>query len=532
MDTLIPEPKPSASTVPVGHSRRSVLRMAGGAALAVGAAPLVQACGDDEPAEAGQSDLLVIAHAQGIPTLDPDLTAADVPHSVIMEVCEPLLDFDPATKELRPRLAESWEYVDELTLEVRLRQGVTFSNGEPCNAEAVKFSLDRTKDPATQSVNTIFGNVDSVEVVDEYTCRWRLTQPEALLTQFLSVWPILPPQYTTEDPRRLATALVGTGPYKVKEFRAGYEVRLERNEDYWGTKPAYREVSYRTIDSAETQLSSLLSGEIHIAADLLPHQTQGLNADQVHVISKPKMLMAYVMLDARGRTDPGGPMTDKRVRQALNQAVDIDAIIENLLLGYGTRIGSIAHPAQFGYDESVTPWPYDPDNARRLLAEAGYGDGLELRMISQTAGITAQAEAAQAIQRDLAEVGVNVTLETMTDPTAVGQVVRAGEAGPMFQFGNAARGIFDVAAGLSSFTSESPFSYFDNADFMALYQEQATTLDPEQRKGVLSELQHLLHEEAPVLFQWAVHAIWAVSNQVDWPGYEGRYSRLYTAKPA
>ncbi|MPZ28332.1 MAG: hypothetical protein GEV12_18445 [Micromonosporaceae bacterium] len=525
----------SSHQAPTQHNRRTFLRLAGGGALAAGALPLLQACGDDadDSGGASQSDLLIIAHAQGIPTLDPDLTAADVPHSVIMEVCEPLLDFDPASRQLQPRLAEEWSYVDDLTLELKLKSGVTFSNGEPFNAEAVKFSLDRTQDPATKSVNTIFANVDSVQVVDELTVRWHLAQPEALLTQYLSVWPILPPQYTTEDPGRLATALVGTGPYKVKTFSAGYEVLLERNETYWGTAPAYREVSYRTIDSAETQMSALLSGEVQIAADLLPQQAQSLESNEtVQIVSKPKLLLAYVTMDSRGRTDPDGPLTDKRVRQAINQAVDVDSIIDNLLLGYGTRIGSIAHPAQFGFDESVAPWPYDPSTAQRLLAEAGYADGFELRMISQTAGITAQAEAAQAIQRDLEAVGLQVSLETMTDPTAVGQVVRGGEAGPLFQFGNAARGIFDVGAGLSSFTSDSPFSYFDNPEFMTLYQEQAVTLDPDRRQVILGDLQRLLHEEAPVLFQWAVHAIWAVSDQVSWPGHEGRYSRLYTAKPA
>ena len=102
----------------------------------------------------------------------------------------------------------------------------------------------------------------------------------------------------------------------------------------------------------------------------------------------------------------------------------------------------------------------------------------------------------------------------------------------MFQFGNAARGIFDVGAGLSSFTSESQFSYFDSPEFMELYQAQASSLDPDERARILGDIQRLLHEEAPVLFQWVVHAIWAVSDEVNYSGHEGRYQRLYTAEPA
>jgi peptide/nickel transport system substrate-binding protein len=515
-------------------TRRNLLRLAGASALTVGALPLLQACGDDDvpTGPTSQSDKIIIANAQGIPTLDPDLTASDIPASVIMEICEPLIDFDPERRELTPRLAESWTFVDPTTLELKLRRNVTFSNGEPFDSEAVTFTFARTANPETKSVNAAFGNVESVEAIDSHTVHLKLKAPDALLTQLLSTYAMLPPKHTVQAGPELATTLVGTGPYKLKTFSAGYEVVLERNETYWGTKPAYKEATYRTIESAETQLSALASGQIHIAAGLLPQQAKSLASNpDIAILSMPKMLMAYITLDAAGRSAADSPMKNKLVRQALNHAVDIDSIIKNILLGYGTRIGSIAHPSQFGYDENVKPYEYDPDRAKRLLSQAGYPDGFEARMISQTAGIVAQAEAAQAVARDLEEVGIKVTLQTMTDPAAVGQVVRGGQAGPMFQFGNAARGVFDVGAGLSSFQTGNAFSYFENAKFMELYREQATATDPEERKQVLSELQELLHDEAPVLFQWAVHAIWALSTEVNWPGHPGRYARLYTAKP-
>ncbi len=514
-------------------SRRSLLRMAGASALAVGALPLLQACGDDAPTgPTSQSERIIIANAQGRPTLEPDLTASDIPQSVIMEICEPLIDFDPSSRELIPRLAESWAYIDQTTLELKLRQNVTFSNGEAFDAESVKFTFGRTADPETKSVNTVFGNIESVEVVDAHTVRLLLKAPDALLTQLLTTYPMLPPAYTAQAGADLATALVGTGPYKVKTFSAGYEVVLDRNETDGGDTAAYREAVYRTIESSETQLSALTSGQIHIAAGLLPQQAKSIdNTPKIKIVSMPKMLLAYIALDAAGRSAADSPMTKKLVRQALNHAVDIDSIIDNILLGYGTRIGSVAHPAQFGFDPDVKPYEFNPDRARDLLAQAGYPNGFEARMISQTAGIVAQAEAAQAVARDLERVGVRVTLETMTDPSAVGQVVRGGEAGPMFQFGNAARGVFDVGAGLSSFQTGNAFSYFANEEFMRLYREQQTNTDPQARQQTLSELQQLLHDEAPVLFQWAVHAIWAVATEVNWAGEPGRYSRLYKAKP-
>lgn len=517
------------------RTRRDVLRLAGGAALALGGLPLLQACGSGGKGPAATSaEKIVIAHDQAIPTLDPDLTAADVPHSAIMEICEPLIDYDATKQQLVPRLALSWQFVDDTTFEVKLRDNVTFSNGEKFTADAVKFTIERSLDPATKSLQASkLKGIQGVEVVDPLTARFHLSGPNALLPQYLATYAILPPQYTAANGDKLATALIGTGPYKVAKFQTGYGVDLIRNDTYWGTKAAYRTASYRTITSAETQLSALLSGEIQIAASLLPQQAKSLGGNKnIKVLSKPRLLLAYITLDQAGRSAADSPMTKKLVRQALNQAVDVDSIIKNILLGYGTRIASVAHPAQYGFDASIAPYSYDPNAAKQLLAQAGYPDGLDLRMISQTANIVGQADAAQAVQQDLAKIGVKVTLQTMTDPTAVGQVVRGGQAGPMVQFGNAASGVFDVAAGWSSFTTSSAFSYFHNAQFDQMYNQQSTILDPDQRKALLSTAQKLLHEEAPALFQWAVHGVWGIAAGVDWPGYSGREDRIYTARPA
>jgi peptide/nickel transport system substrate-binding protein len=477
----------------------------------------------------------VIATIQSIPTLDPDKTAADTTRSVILAIYDSLLDYDIGKHQLVPRLATSWTSSDDMTLEFKLRAGVKFSNGEALDANAVKFSLDRVKDPNTKSLQTtIFNNVVGVEVIDPLTARWHLKQPDPLLLQYLVTWPILPPQFTAQAGDKMATAPIGSGPYKVKNFQQGYGVDLVRNDSYWGPKPAFQYASYRTIESAETQLASLLSGEVHIASDLDPRQANGIVGNKkVKVISKPKLLQALITLDQVGRTDANSPMKDVRVRQALNQAVNVDGIIKDILLGNGTRIAAGAHPAQFGFDASVRPWPFDPANAKKLLAAAGYGGGFEARMISQNAGIVAQSDTAQAVQRDLAAVGIKVSLFNMTDPTAVGQLVRSGKAGPMIQFGNAAAGVFDAGAAYSFiFRCGNAFSYYCNKDFDSLFLQQSSTLDQNKRKDLLSQMQKMIREDAGALFEWAVHGIWGVSSQVNWPAYEGRDDKLYTAKPA
>jgi peptide/nickel transport system substrate-binding protein len=518
------------------QTRRGFIRLTGGAMLAAGGLPILEACGSSSSSSGKATGLqtVIIANNQPIPGLDPDQTAADVPFSAIMEICEPLLDYDTTTRQIIPRLATSYSFVDAKTLEVKLRSGVKFSNGEPLTAAAVEFTINRTLSPATKSLQSfLLTGVQGVEVIDDLTARFHLSAPNVLLPQYLTIYPILPPKYTAANNEKLATALVGTGPYKLASFQSGYQVSLTRNPTYWGTQAGYPKAGYRYIESSETQVSALLSGQIQIAANILPQQAKSLTGNSaIRIESKPVLLLAYVTLDAAGRTAKHGPMTNKLVRQALNMGANIEGIIKDVLLGYGSPIGTIAHPAQFGFDSSIKPYAYDPRGAKQLLAQAGYADGLNLRMISQTADITGQPEAAQAIQQNLAQIGVNLTLQTMTDPSAVGATVMGGTAGPMVQFGNAAGGVFDVAATWESFLTGNPFSYFANPTFMQMYNQQLGTIDPDQRKPILASMQQLLHEEAPALFQWAVDGIWGVSSGVDWPGYPGRADRLYTAKPA
>ena len=225
------------------QTRRGFIRLTGGAMLAAGGLPILEACSSSSSSSGKATGLqtVIIANNQPIPGLDPDQTAADVPFSAIMEICEPLLDYDTTTRQIIPRLATSYSFVDAKTLEVKLRSGVKFSNGEPLTAAAVEFTVNRTLSPATKSLQSfLLTGVQGVEVIDDLTARFHLSAPNVLLPQYLTIYPILPPKYTAANNEKLATALVGTGPYKLASFQSGYQVSLIRNPSYWGTRPAIR----------------------------------------------------------------------------------------------------------------------------------------------------------------------------------------------------------------------------------------------------------------------------------------------------
>jgi peptide/nickel transport system substrate-binding protein len=516
-----------------GISRRGLLKgaaaMTAFAALPRWASPLV------EDAQGATASKVVIAKIQDIPTLDSDKTASDAPRSAILAIYDTLVDYDIDKKIIVPRAALKVSIIGGKQLVFHLRKGIKFTNGEPLDANAVQASFQRTKDPATASLQaSLFANVDSVEVIDKYTSAWHLKGVDAILLQRLASWPIMPAKYIAEHGDRIADQPVGSGPYKFKSWQRGYELTLERNEAYWGPKPAYKQIGYRTIATPEAQLSALLAGQIQIAADLTPQLAGTLKkSKRAHMITKPRLLQALVLVDQAGRTDPKGPMTDVRVRRALNMGVDVDGIIKNTLQGNGTRIAGGANPLQFGFDPKIKPYKYDPNGAKQLLSAAGYGDGLELRMISQNAGITAQQQTAEAVQAQLAQIGVKVSLEPIADPAAVGALVRSGKAGPMIQFGNGAAGVFDVGASYAFiFRTGNAFSYYSNPTFDSLYLKQTGTYNKGTRQKILSQMQQILHDDAAALFEWAVHGIWGVSNSVQWPAYSGVNDRLETAKPA
>lgn len=477
---------------------------------------------------------LTIAHTEAIPTLDPDLTIADTTRSAIMEIYDSLVDYDETTRQLVPRLATSWTVVDNNTLDFTLRPGVKFTNGEPVDANAVVYTFNRTMNPATKSLQTTsLSTVESVTATGNSTVRFKLSQPDPLLLQYLVTYPILPPQYTSRVGGQIGTVPIGSGPYKLDQFQNGVGVTLVANANYWGQKPAYKYAAYRTLASSQAQLSSLLSGQVQIAANILPTQARSLEGNpNVKVVTKPTLLLALICLDSKGRTDPHGPMTNRLVRQALNQAVDIDAIIKDVLLGYGTHNAAAANPLQFGFDETLEPWPYDPRAAKQLLDAAGYKNGLKLSMISQNADITDQALTAQSVAGYLAKVGIDVTLDTMTDPDAVGARVMSGNAGPMFQLGNSSGSVYDVGAAYSFiFQCGNPFSYYCEPVFQSLYNKQAGMLNNAERKPILQQLQRQIKASSAALFEWAVNGIWGVNAGVNYPGYGGMLSKLYTATP-
>jgi peptide/nickel transport system substrate-binding protein len=309
-----------------------------------------------------------------------------------------------------PGLALSWTIVNTATLEFELRDDVIFHNGEPFTAESVKFSVERMLAEEEAPNQGKFTAIDSVEIVDDNTVQLKLNRPDGtLLDSLTSRLAMLPPSYFAEvGAEGFAKAPIGTGPFSFVEWLPDDRITLVANEDYWqgsykGT-PQVDIVVFRPIPEAATRMAELQAGGVHMIQDVLPDQMDDLEEAGLTVIVNEAFQLQYVFFVT---DDESAPTHDIRVRQALNYAVDVEAIIENLLAGLGTHIASPIGPGYLGYNPEVEPYPYDPEKAMALLAEAGYADGFATALDTTTAGHT---DVIDAVAGYLSEVSVDATI--------------------------------------------------------------------------------------------------------------------------
>ncbi|PZN13078.1 MAG: peptide ABC transporter substrate-binding protein [Bacillota bacterium] len=327
----------------------------------------------------GGDTLVVGLRADRIVSLDPAAYRDRDTETVIRNIFDGLVTRTPDGKVV-PEIAESWEQPDPTTYVFKLRRGVKFHNGEDLTADDVVFTFERilAEDGLDGQPSPRKGLVEplqSVEKVDDYTVRMKLAQPSQAFLQLLVHTQIVPKDYVEEvGSAGLAEKPVGAGPFRFVSGTLDGEIVLERFEDYYGGSPELppvgpaklRRVVFRMMPEPVTRIAALKAGEVHIIQEVPPDQVEQLRGDpgiQVKVTQGTRLYM--IELNNQKLADP-------RVRQALNYAVDWDAILKELYRGHAHRVATALLPSGFGYNPDLKPYPYDPDKARELLRQAGY----------------------------------------------------------------------------------------------------------------------------------------------------------------
>lgn len=508
-----------------GLERRTFLRLGGLATATVAFPGLLTACGGDSASST--PGLLRVSQPDAVTTLDPQKQGSMIDMSVLSNIFDFLTRRDDDGK-LVGGLAEKWTSVDDTTWRFTLRKGVTFHNGEPFDADAAKFSIDRLLDPATKSPIVELEYVTAVEVVDDATLDILTSKPDPLIPAKVSLFGgvMVPPKYIQENgDDHFAENPVGTGAFTFVSFERDSEVALKANKDYYLGAPAIDELQFRPIPNPSTAMSSLQAGEIEMVTGVTSDATAQVEGDDtIEVVTHPGIRSYYLSLD----TLSDGPLAELEVRQALNHAVNVQQLIDTVLGGAAERIATLIPPQNFGFDPSVEPYAYDPDKAKDLLAQAGYPDGFS----TQLTGQNTDGPIIEAIAGQLSEVGVDADVKLLDPGTYETGLLsdRSEDLGPMFYVGNTAW-TMDAANNVQSYIkSDRRQSRWNNERADELVTLEETSVDPAERKAALSELQELMKDEAPFVYLYAVENLYAMKTDVNWPGNDLGLLRMDSAE--
>lgn len=479
-------------------------------------APATETGDDDAPAY----DHVVIVQGAEVRHFDPTIRPTSSDAHVQLNIYDTLTKLDE-NFDVAPNLAVSWELVDNTTWEFKLREGVQFHNGEPFNADTLVAWYDRLVQvpEVMQGENSSLQQIDAVtaiEKVDEYTVQFKTSRPYPVLPRNLAVYFMMIPAsrpFQEDGPEALRTQAVGTGPYKLVEWVKDDHLLLEANDDYWGGKPKIRRLEYRPIPEPSGRAAALLAGEAQVA-DAVPIASfpEIEASDEVELRTVPLAAWYFwVQINARDVEE----FKDVRVRQALNYAVDKQAIIDNVLAGMGISSGAMVPREAFGYKE-IPNYPYDPEKAKALLAEAGYPDGFACKFYYSPGRYLADTEVVQAIASYLNDVGIQVELITNEWANHLA-LNRQGKLDGLIYGGKTILSI-DADYQFAELQPDKNFgwSYPLQGRAQELYLQEREEMDEAKRAELCGEILQLYFEEAGIIFLWQPIGVWGVAKDLKW----------------
>jgi ABC-type transport system substrate-binding protein len=461
---------------------------------------------------------IVIAMGTDAVTLDPHNSTDSPTATVLSHIYETLFELTP-DGEIVPLLATGAEMsADGLTWTVTLRDDVTFHNGAPLTAEVVKGSMERFINPANAfTFAFLLNRIQEIVVVDEHTVEFRLSGTFAPFLAHLThnSTAIVHPDVVAEQGEAFAQNPVGTGPFRLQNWQRGERLDLERFDDYWGELPGVSGVRFLTVPEDTTRMALVETGEAHVAVRVPPQDVARIDANPnvtVHNVSGLRTIYIYFnhLME---------PFNDIRVRQALNYAVNKEEIAE-FIFGGAVRVSDAPiAPAIFGYTP-VGPYDYDPERARELLAEAGFADGLTIELWSPTGRYPQDIQVAQAIQGQLAEVGVTAEISSIDWAAYLVATAQPRESTyvPLALLGwGTVTGDADYGLYALFHSSQAPNpnrAFYNNRMVDDLLDQARTNPDESLRRQLYADAIELIWNDAPWIFLYSESQVVAMRDNV------------------
>jgi peptide/nickel transport system substrate-binding protein len=454
--------------------------------------------------------------AQGVePTrLDPDMHRENTSNNVILNIYDALVERDGEEK-IVPDLAESWRFLDDNTLEFKLRKGIKFTNGEPFNAEVVKYNIERVAGLIPTAKKTLnppgWENVKEAKVLDEHTVQIITKAPYPLLLSHCAQKYMVPIEYTKKDNfESLATKPIGTGPYVLKSWMKGGELVLEAKKDYWKGAPKIDEIVFRPIPDDSTRLAELKVGNVDIIANLKPDNVKEIEAEKnLQVKYAPSARTAMVFINGELPN-----LKDVRVRKAVNHALDVPSLIKNVMGGNAFRVSTVCPRNFVGWDPEEKFYDYNPQKAKQLLAEAGFPNGFDATILTPRGRYLNDVQACEAIAGMLTAVGIR----TKVNAVEFGVFAKQTQAHQIPEFMYAAWGNphFDVLYTINAIArSGQMFSWHSNKDLDALLDAAAKTVDPKKHEELLRKALRVMYDDPGFGFLYNQRDIYGVNKRVS-----------------
>jgi peptide/nickel transport system substrate-binding protein len=477
---------------------------------------------------AASAGTVVIAQGIDPTTLDPMNHSEAAATVLANNLFDGLLERD-ADLNLVPLLAESYQSVNQTTWEFKLRRGIRFQNGEPFDAESVKFSLERLMDPKLKLRGaSAFTPLSHVEIVDPFTVRVHSKAGWPLLPTVLTIGQaaMLPPKYYRDkDMPYLQKNPVGSGPFKLVRWIKDDRIELERNEQYWRGAPRIKRLVFKPIPDDAVRVAALQSGDVDVAVNIPPHLAGVIAHHPKLFLSTAPSTRTIQLLYYTHQYDSqhklvgpyAGPTADRRVRLAMNYALDVDQIIRMVLDGQGVRLALMLTPKHLGFEPALKPIAQDLARTKKLLTEAGFPSGVDIVLNSSQGRFLRDREVAEAVAGQLTKAGIRTTVRMHEGVTWLNNVLYVHKAGPVYLLGWGSGGSYDAEGVYDPlFRSGKILTNYYNSDLDAMNDEAKQSMDSKRRLDLFHRINRILIEDAAAMPLYQQMDLYGANRRLVW----------------
>ncbi|MDP7651113.1 MAG: ABC transporter substrate-binding protein [Rhodospirillales bacterium] len=478
-------------------------------------------------AGAASAETLTIGTRNETTSIDPHFYNTSSNHQINAHTFQYLIEKDER-QQLKPALAVSWKPINDKVWEIKLRKGVKWTDGSPFTADDVMANVERALSGVVVTTSPSYRFMLGIEhkKIDDYTIHTTTGTVYPLMPNYLSVAPLISRKFaksTTAD-YNSGKAAMGTGPYKFVEWIKGDQVVLEKNPDYWGDKPEWDKIVYKVIKSDPSRLAAMLNGDVDLIDYVPTTDYQSVKKNPKLAISEtPSNRVIYLVLDQKGPTTPfaktndgkemPNPMLNRKIRKAISLAINRQAIVDRVMEGAAFPAAQFPVSGMFGYDPGITPDAFDPDQAKKLLAEAGYPNGFQLTVHGPNDRYVNDGKITEVIGQMLTKVGIKTKVHT--EPKATFFKNAWGYSLVLLGFGS------DTGEASSGFTAllHTPFKEknlgrvnrtgYANPKFDKYVDDALMTLDNTKRKKLLQNAGRVVADDVAAIPTHYQVNVWA-----------------------